>query len=60
MIEEYGSLVLDRLEKGLISHWLYRDSCRELDGKFVKALSKLGRDLNRVVIVDYNPNSYAL
>ncbi|KAI5659811.1 hypothetical protein M9H77_28604 [Catharanthus roseus] len=60
-IEEYASLVLDRIDKkGLISHRLYRDSCRELDGKFVKDLAELGRDLNRVVIVDDNPNSYAL
>ncbi|CAH9055533.1 unnamed protein product [Cuscuta europaea] len=60
-IKEYASLVLDRLDrKGLISHRLYRDSCKELDGKFVKDLSGLGRDMKRVVIVDDNPNSYAL
>ncbi|XP_027162849.1 carboxy-terminal domain RNA polymerase II polypeptide A small phosphatase 1-like [Coffea eugenioides] len=58
-IEEYASQVLDRIDgKGLISHRLYRDSCKELDGKFVKDLSELGRDLKRVVIVDDNPNSY--
>lgn len=58
-IEEYASQVLDRIDgKGLVSHRLYRDSCKELDGKFVKDLSELGRDLKRVVIVDDNPNSY--
>lgn len=58
-IEEYASQVLDRLDsKAVISHRLYRDSCREVDGKFVKDLSQLGRELSRVVIVDDNPNSY--
>ncbi|XP_071739776.1 uncharacterized protein [Rutidosis leptorrhynchoides] len=60
-IKEYASLVLDRLDrKGLISHRLYRDSCKEFDGKFVKDLSNLGRDLKNAVIVDDNPNSYSL
>ncbi|KAK4386525.1 Seipin-2 [Sesamum angolense] len=58
-IEEYASLVLDRLDwRRLISHRLYRDSCKEVDGRFVKDLSGIGRELNRVVIVDDNPNSY--
>ncbi|CAK9148068.1 unnamed protein product [Ilex paraguariensis] len=58
-IEEYASLVLDRLDwRAAISHRLYRNSCKEVDGKFVKDLSELGRDLKSVVIVDDNPNSY--
>ncbi|KAL6991286.1 protein-serine,threonine phosphatase [Sarracenia purpurea var. burkii] len=60
-LEEYASLILDRLDrKAVIKHRLYRDSCREVDGKYVKDLAELGRDLRRVVIVDDNPNSYAL
>ncbi|KAL6198262.1 hypothetical protein ACLB2K_028054 [Fragaria x ananassa] len=60
-MREYASLVLDRLDRqGFISHCLYRDSCKEVYGKFVKDLSGLGRDLRRVVIVDDNPNSYFL
>ncbi|XP_050368132.1 uncharacterized protein LOC126786369 [Argentina anserina] len=60
-LREYASLVLDRLDrKRVVSHRLYRDSCKEVDGKFVKDLSGLGRDLSRVVIVDDNPNAYAL
>lgn len=58
-LREYASLVLDRLdEKGVISHRLYRDSCKQHDGKFVKDLSEMGRDLKKVVIVDDNPNAY--
>ncbi|CAL5411477.1 unnamed protein product [Camellia sinensis] len=60
-LEEYASLVLDRLDrKRVITHRLYRDSCREVDGKLVKDLGELGRDLRKVVIVDDNPNSYSL
>ncbi|KAG9448170.1 hypothetical protein H6P81_014298 [Aristolochia fimbriata] len=58
-LREYASLVLDILDsKGLISHRLYRDSCKQKEGKFVKDLSELGRDLKKVVIVDDNPNAY--
>ncbi|KAJ8549425.1 hypothetical protein K7X08_033132 [Anisodus acutangulus] len=58
-LKEYASLVIDRIDrKGLISHRLYRDSCKEVDGKFVKDLSDMGRDMKRVAIVDDNPNSY--
>lgn len=59
-MEEYAAMVLDRVDpKRLISHRIYRDSCRQVDGKLVKDLSEVGRDLKRVVIVDDNPNSYA-
>ncbi|XP_023544707.1 carboxy-terminal domain RNA polymerase II polypeptide A small phosphatase 1-like [Cucurbita pepo subsp. pepo] len=58
-MREYASLVLNNLDKkSVISHRLYRDSCKEVDGKFVKDLSEIGRDLRRVVIVDDNPNAY--
>ncbi|XP_054776240.1 uncharacterized protein LOC129284792 [Prosopis cineraria] len=60
-LEVYASMVLDRVDsERRISHRLYRDSCREVYGKLVKDLSAMGRDLKRVVIVDDNPNSYAL
>ncbi|KAK8675601.1 hypothetical protein V6N13_033666 [Hibiscus sabdariffa] len=61
-LEPYASLLLDILDpKGLISHRLYRDSCnRSSRGRFIKDLSMIGRDLERVVIVDDNPKSYSL
>lgn len=61
--KDYASKVLDILDpKGLfISHRFYRDSCKRVRGiKFVKDLSKIGRDLKKVVIVDDNPKSFAL
>ncbi|XP_070662501.1 uncharacterized protein [Malus domestica] len=58
-LREYATLVLDRLDrKRVISHRLYRDTCTEINGRFVKDLSGLGRDLSRLVIVDDNPNAY--
>ncbi|GMI77700.1 hypothetical protein like AT5G45700 [Hibiscus trionum] len=61
-LKQYASQVLDKLDPGgrFISHRLYRDSCKEVNGKFVKDLSVMGRDLGRVVIVDDNPNAYSL
>ncbi|PWA76084.1 FCP1-like domain, HAD-like domain protein [Artemisia annua] len=55
--KSYASLLLDILDpKGLISHRLYRDSCKSFQGNLVKDLSCLGRNLNNVVIVDDNPH----
>ncbi|XP_047949359.1 CTD small phosphatase-like protein 1, partial [Salvia hispanica] len=60
-VEEYASLVLDKLDwRKAISHRLYRNSCRAVDGRFVKDLGEIGRELSRVVIIDDNPNSYQL
>ncbi|KAE8696488.1 putative Aquaporin NIP1.1 [Hibiscus syriacus] len=61
-LKQYASQVLDKLDpKGrFISHRIYRDSCKEVNGKFVKDLSEMGRNLGRVVIVDDNPNAYSL
>ncbi|KAK9025102.1 hypothetical protein V6N11_064999 [Hibiscus sabdariffa] len=61
-LEPYASLLLDVLDpKGLISHRLYRDSCKQSGrGRYVKDLSTIGRDIEKVVIVDDNPRSYSL
>ncbi|GAB2287544.1 hypothetical protein Dimus_021919 [Dionaea muscipula] len=61
-LRAYASLVLDELDREprAISHRLYRDSCRTVEGRYVKDLSEMGRDLRRMVIVDDNPCSYAL
>ncbi|XVE51513.1 hypothetical protein DITRI_Ditri02bG0048100 [Diplodiscus trichospermus] len=57
----YASKVLDTLDpRGFVSHRFYRDSCKQVRGKFVKDLSEMGRDLRKIVIIDDNPNSFAL
>lgn len=39
---------------------LYRDGTRYIDGKYVKDLSYLNRDLSKVIIMDSNPESFSL
>lgn len=39
---------------------LYKESTRYIDGKHVKDLSHLNRDLSKVIIMDSNPDAYSL
>ncbi|KAJ0233660.1 hypothetical protein HA466_0280130 [Hirschfeldia incana] len=62
-LEDYASQVLDKIDrKGVITQRLYRDSCREVNGRYVKDLSMVvgKEDLGSVLIVDDNPSSYSL
>lgn len=50
--------ILDSLDpKQHIMYRLVRDSTHFVDGHHVKDLSRLNRDLNRVIVVDWNPES---
>ncbi|KAF8075512.1 hypothetical protein N665_1089s0006 [Sinapis alba] len=61
-LEDYASQVLDKIDKkGVITQRLYRDSCTEVKGRYVKDLTMVvGKDLGSVLIVDDNPSSYSL
>lgn len=49
----YADRVIDALDvRRVVTSRLFRDSCTLMDGSFVKDLSRLGRDLRRVVILD--------
>ncbi|CAO3632388.1 unnamed protein product [Cunninghamella echinulata] len=39
---------------------LYRDGTRYVDGKYLKDLSHLNRDLSKVIIMDSNPDAFSL
>ncbi|KAF9513795.1 hypothetical protein BS47DRAFT_1317257 [Hydnum rufescens UP504] len=43
-----------------VSYKLFRESTRSVDGRIVKDLNYLNRDLSKVVAIDTNPNHYYL
>jgi CTD small phosphatase-like protein 2 len=59
---EYANMVLNRLdpENRLIHHRLFRNSCLQINGNFVKDLSLLGRDIDKTIIIDNNLIAFAL
>lgn len=61
-LKDYADKILDELDTGnrYISRRLYRDSCKYIEGFFVKDISILGCDLSKVVIVDNIPYNFAL
>lgn len=60
-VSKYGDPLLNRLDpKNLVHHRLFRESCFNFHGNYIKNLSWLGRDLESVVIVDNSPAAYAL
>lgn len=51
--------------KGRIDHTLFREHCEHVEGGFVKDLSKLGRNLDEIIIIDVkstqnSPIAYSL
>ena len=55
----YCDIVIDGLDcKNLIDHKLYREHTYDYNGINVKDLSKLGRDLNKVIIIDNIEENY--
>lgn len=56
---QYADPVADLLDKwGAFRARLFRESCVFHRGNYVKDLSRLGRDLRRVLILDNSPASY--
>jgi len=53
-MEDYADWVLDQIDENkLISFWLYRQHAKkDSNGHFIKDLSKLGRDISKVIIID--------
>lgn len=59
--KSYADLVLKQIDpnRKLIKHRLYRESCHEIKGNYIKDLRVLGRDLKHVIIVDNSILSFA-
>ena len=59
--EDYADIVLNELDKNkVINYKLYRKHTEQINGVFIKDLSKLGRDLSKIVIVDNNKDNFSL
>ena len=59
--EDYTDIVLKELNKNkYINHILCRKYTELSNGSYIKDLSKLGRDLSKVVIVDNNKDNFRL
>ena len=61
-MQEYADNILDRLDpnKILIKYRLYRNHCSLSGLGFTKDLSKLGRDLSKVIIIDNLTDNFKL
>eukprot|EP00062_Callorhinchus_milii_P023858 gi/632983148/ref/XP_007908504.1/ PREDICTED: carboxy-terminal domain RNA polymerase II polypeptide A small phosphatase 1 [Callorhinchus milii] len=58
-LAKYGDPVVDVLDKwNTFRSRLFREACVYHQGSYVKDLSLLGRNLNRVIIIDNSPLSY--
>ncbi|KAL2802620.1 HAD-like domain-containing protein [Aspergillus granulosus] len=58
-VSKYGDPLLDQLDiHGVVHHRLFRDSCYNHQGNYVKDLSQVGRDLRDTIIIDNSPTSY--
>ena len=56
---QYGDPVLDQLDTHhVVHHRLFRESCYNHQGNYVKDLSQVGRDLQKTIIIDNSPTSY--
>lgn len=56
---QYADPVADLLDKWDVFHCrLFRESCVFHRGNYVKDLSRLGRELHKIIIVDNSPASY--
>ncbi|KAL3463366.1 NIF-domain-containing protein [Aspergillus heterothallicus] len=54
-VSKYGDPLLDQLDiHGVVHHRLFRDSCYNHQGNYVK----VGRDLRDTIIIDNSPTSY--
>ena len=59
---EYANIILDLIEKKNGTKYfdgrLYREHATKIGNKYIKDLSKIGRNLSRTLIVDNNPISF--
>ncbi|SNX82730.1 probable Mitochondrial import inner membrane translocase subunit TIM50 [Melanopsichium pennsylvanicum] len=54
--------IIEKLDpdRRFVAYTLFRESCRSVDGKLVKDLNHLNRDISKVIVVDTNQDSFHL
>lgn len=58
-LSKYADPVLDMLDiHRVVKHRLFRESCYNHNGNYVKDLSQIGRELQDTIIIDNSPTSY--
>jgi RNA polymerase II subunit A small phosphatase-like protein len=58
-VSRYGDPLLDALDiHKSVHHRLFRDSCYNYQGNYIKNLSQIGRPLSDTIILDNSPASY--
>ncbi|GAA6011270.1 hypothetical protein JCM11491_006779 [Sporobolomyces phaffii] len=58
-LSKYADPVLDQLDiHRVVKHRLFRESCYNNKGNYVKDLSQLGRPIDECIIIDNSPASY--
>ncbi|KAH7319120.1 plasma membrane phosphatase required for sodium stress response [Rhexocercosporidium sp. MPI-PUGE-AT-0058] len=58
-VSKYGDPLLDQLDiHHVVHHRLFRESCYNHQGNYVKDLSQVGRPLHETIIIDNSPTSY--
>jgi len=60
-LDKYANPLLDLLDpKGLVTGRLFREHCTRRGQMYIKDLDRLGRRMERTLIIDNSPYSYAL
>lgn len=53
-------VVLNFDKQRVVSHYIFRENMLFKDGKYIKDLDRMNRDLSKVILIDENPDSCAL
>lgn len=60
-VKVYADPVIDFIDKGrAVKHRLYREACTDFGGNFIKDLSRLNRNIEKVIIIDNSSVAYLL